>query len=70
MASNNGQVSGTLEPNTEVSNDRGAESSHVNGVLAAMADGHVVWVSNTVNPGVYFATFTRNGGEVVNSDDF
>jgi prepilin-type N-terminal cleavage/methylation domain-containing protein len=70
MASNNGNVSGTLEPNTEVSNDRGAESNHTNGIFAVMADGHVTWVGNSVNPTVYFAAFTRNGGEILNPDDF
>src|SRR5262249_27535490 len=70
MASNNGKISGVLEPNTEVSNDRGAESGHINGIFAAMADGHVTWVSNSVDPTAYSAAFTRNGGEIPTADDF
>jgi prepilin-type N-terminal cleavage/methylation domain-containing protein/prepilin-type processing-associated H-X9-DG protein len=53
-----------LLPNTEVSNDRGAEGPHQGGIYAVMCDGHVVWVSNSISPAVYFATFTRLGGEV------
>ena len=31
--------------------------------LKAMADGHVTWVSDTVNPTTYLAAFTRARGE-------
>ena len=34
------------------------------GVLAAMCDGSVVWVDNSINAAVYRALFTRAGGEV------
>jgi prepilin-type N-terminal cleavage/methylation domain-containing protein len=68
IASNNGKLSGVLPPNTEVGNDRGSESDHSGGIFAAMADGHVVWVSNNVNTTVYFYTFTRAGGEAVQLD--
>jgi prepilin-type N-terminal cleavage/methylation domain-containing protein len=56
-------------PNDETTNHRGPESDHPgNGVFAAMADGHVVWVPNSVDPVVYLAAFTRNGGEAVSID--
>jgi prepilin-type N-terminal cleavage/methylation domain-containing protein len=63
--STNGHVSGVWLPNDETSNHRGPESDHSpGGVFAAMADGHVTWVNNSVSPVVYLAAFTRAGGEV------
>jgi prepilin-type N-terminal cleavage/methylation domain-containing protein len=56
-------------PNDETSNHRGPESDHAgNGVYAALVDGHVTWVPNSVDPVVYLAAFTRNGNEVPNID--
>jgi prepilin-type N-terminal cleavage/methylation domain-containing protein len=55
-------------PNTTIPNHRGAHSAHPGGVLAALADGHVVWVSNSIHFPVYRALFTRAGGEVVPGD--
>jgi prepilin-type N-terminal cleavage/methylation domain-containing protein/prepilin-type processing-associated H-X9-DG protein len=68
MASNNGALSGVLPPNYEFDNDRGAESDHNGGLYVAFADGHVAWVPNSVNTTVWFALFTRNGGEVASPD--
>jgi prepilin-type N-terminal cleavage/methylation domain-containing protein/prepilin-type processing-associated H-X9-DG protein len=68
MASNNGALSGVLPPNTEIDNDRGAESDHQGGLFVAFADGHVAWVPNSVNTTVWYNSFTRNGGEVTQSD--
>jgi len=68
QGSNNGQLSGVLPPNTEIGNDRGAESDHAGGIFAAMADGHVVWVPNNVDTRVYFNCFTRDGGEATQPD--
>jgi prepilin-type N-terminal cleavage/methylation domain-containing protein/prepilin-type processing-associated H-X9-DG protein len=68
MGSNNGTLSGVLPPNTEIDNDRGAESDHQGGLFVAFADGHVAWVPNSVNTTVWFYCFTRNGGEVVSPD--
>src|SRR5262249_1025557 len=62
--STNGTVAGAWLPNDETSNHRGPESDHTNGIFAAMADGHVTWVSNSVTPSIYLAAFTRQGGEV------
>jgi hypothetical protein len=68
MASTNGKLDHVLPPNYEYDNDRGAESDHQGGLFAALGDGHVVWVSNSVNTTVWYSTFTRNGGEVVQPD--
>jgi prepilin-type N-terminal cleavage/methylation domain-containing protein/prepilin-type processing-associated H-X9-DG protein len=65
MASDNGSSNaGDMEaPNSEVDNKRGAESEHGDGIYVAMADGHVTFVTNSVNLLVYYNCFTRNGGE-------
>ena len=70
MGSNNGtcNAANVLLPNSEVQNNRGAESDHPGGILACMADGHVVWVPNAVNTTVYCNTFTKAGGEVTQPD--
>jgi prepilin-type N-terminal cleavage/methylation domain-containing protein len=67
--STNGTVAGAWLPDDEASNLRGPESLHSpGGVYAAMVDGHVTWVPNSVNPTVYFNAFTRAGGEVSGAD--
>jgi prepilin-type N-terminal cleavage/methylation domain-containing protein len=67
--STNGTIAGAWLPNDETGNHRGPESDHPpGGVFAALADGHVTWVANSVNPATYFAAFTRAGGEVPGSD--
>jgi prepilin-type N-terminal cleavage/methylation domain-containing protein len=68
IGATNGKVTGVWPPNDETPNHRGPESDHVGGVLAAMVDGHVTWVPNSVNPAVYLAAFTRDGGEVPGND--
>jgi prepilin-type N-terminal cleavage/methylation domain-containing protein len=68
IGSTNGTVAGAWPPNDETSNHRGPESDHVNGVFAAMADGHVQWVPNSVNIPMYLAAFTRAGGEALGID--
>jgi hypothetical protein len=64
MGSSNGALDGVLPPNLEVQNHRGAEGDHSGGILAVMADGHVIWVSNSVDTRAYYAAFSRAGGEV------
>jgi type II secretory pathway pseudopilin PulG len=64
--STNGTVAGAWLPNDETNNHRGPESDHTLGVFAAMVDGHVMWVPNSITPAVYLAAFTREGGEVGN----
>jgi prepilin-type N-terminal cleavage/methylation domain-containing protein len=68
IGSTNGTVAGAWLPNDETNNHRGPESDHFGGVFVAMVDGHVTWVSNSVNPAVYLAAFTRAGNEVGGSD--
>jgi prepilin-type N-terminal cleavage/methylation domain-containing protein/prepilin-type processing-associated H-X9-DG protein len=67
--STNGTVAGAWLPNDETNNHRGPEGPHTGGIYAAMADGHVLFVSNSVTPAVYLAAYTRNGGEVMGSLD-
>lgn len=50
-------------PNTTIFNTRSAQSSHLGGLNAAMVDGHVVWISNSIDFTVYKALFSRNGAE-------
>ncbi len=64
MGSSNGALSGVIPPNTAVSNLRGAQSDHAGrGVMAVMADGHTLWISNSVNTTAFYNAFTRDGGE-------
>jgi prepilin-type N-terminal cleavage/methylation domain-containing protein/prepilin-type processing-associated H-X9-DG protein len=63
MGSTNGKLTGVLPPNTDVYNERGAQSDHQGGVMVAMVDGHVMWVSNDINTTAWFNAFTRDGGE-------
>jgi prepilin-type N-terminal cleavage/methylation domain-containing protein len=66
--STNGKVSGAWVPDDEASNLRGPEGDHRGGVFAVMADGHVVFITDSVTPAIYLAAFTRAGGEVGASD--
>jgi prepilin-type N-terminal cleavage/methylation domain-containing protein len=70
MGSSNGTLANVLAPNTEIDNDRGAESDHNGGLFVAFADGHVGWISNGVDTRVWYNCFTRNGGEATTAADF
>jgi hypothetical protein len=48
-------------------NNRAPQSYHQGGVLAALADGHVVFVSRSINLATYRALFTRATGDLVGS---
>jgi prepilin-type N-terminal cleavage/methylation domain-containing protein/prepilin-type processing-associated H-X9-DG protein len=61
--STNGTVAGAWLPNDETSNHRGPEGPHFGGINVALADGHVTWVANNINPTIYLATYTRAGNE-------
>ncbi len=50
-------------PNTTISNTRATSSKHQFGVNGIMADGHLVWLPNSINFTVYRAMFSRNGDE-------
>jgi prepilin-type processing-associated H-X9-DG protein len=47
---------------------KAARSLHPSGVNALYCDGHVVFVKDTVNLGVWWAVSTRAGGEVISAD--
>jgi prepilin-type processing-associated H-X9-DG protein len=47
-----------------------ARSRHPGGVQSLLCDGHVQYVKNTINLGVWQALGSRNGGEVVSSDAY
>jgi hypothetical protein len=65
-----GYVTGDTPPNSTAFNNRAAHGVHTgDGVQGVMCDGHVVWVSNSVDyRNVYRPMFTRNGGETVSPD--
>jgi prepilin-type N-terminal cleavage/methylation domain-containing protein len=50
-------------PNWDFTNTRSARSAHRGGIQAVMADGHLVWISESINFAVYTAFFSRNGNE-------
>jgi len=68
MGSSNGKFDGVIAPNTEVDNLRGAASDYQGGLFVAFADGHVGWVNDRVDMTVWYACFTRNGGEPTQND--
>jgi prepilin-type processing-associated H-X9-DG protein len=47
-----------------------ARSKHPGGVNSLLGDGHVQWVKNTVNVGVWQALGSCNGGEVISADAY
>ena len=47
----------------------GAGSSHPGGFNVLFADGSVRFIGSSINPGVFRALVTRNGGEVINQDE-
>jgi prepilin-type processing-associated H-X9-DG protein len=46
-----------------------ADSDHPGGVNILMADGHVRFVKDGIQPRVWWALGTRAGGEIINGDD-
>ncbi|HWG41680.1 MAG TPA: DUF1559 domain-containing protein [Gemmataceae bacterium] len=60
-----GYVQGYSPPNSDVFNNRGPQSSHTGGVLAAMGDGHVTFITNSIVNSTYQALFTRTNGDIV-----
>jgi prepilin-type processing-associated H-X9-DG protein/prepilin-type N-terminal cleavage/methylation domain-containing protein len=59
------QPDGTPFPNNQWWNVYSFRSKHSGGVNFAMADGHVVFISDTINMDVYRALATYNGNEPV-----
>lgn len=60
-----GMVTASQPINWTVANSRAARGFHPNGINVAFADGHVQFITNSVNFATYSAMGTRNGGEVV-----
>ena len=52
-------------PNSTAFNNRAAHSGHIpGGVMAAMCDGRVIWLSDDIDfNNVYVSIFTRAGNE-------
>ncbi len=59
-----GFVFGADSPNSTRPNTRAATSAHPQGLNASFVDGHVSWISNSIDQRTYRALFTRAGGEV------
>jgi prepilin-type N-terminal cleavage/methylation domain-containing protein/prepilin-type processing-associated H-X9-DG protein len=55
-------------PNGGYSED--ANSAHPGGVNAAMADGSVRFIKNSIGQNIWWALGTRNGGEVISADQY
>jgi hypothetical protein len=60
-----GYVDGSAVPNSDVFNNRSAQSDHFGGAFGTMIDGHVVWIPNTVNATNYLNMFSINDGIAV-----
>ena len=64
-----GYVTGDTPPNSTAFNNRAAHGPHAGGgVMAAMGDGRVGFVVNSIDFTLYRALFTRNRGEVAEPD--
>ena len=63
-------MTGSQPPNWRTgiinSNSRSATSSHIGGVNVAFVDGHIQFITNSIDFATYMRMGTRNGGEVVN----
>lgn len=53
------------QPDNTSYNNRAAESHHVGGVQTVMCDGHLKFISDNIDNGVYQKLFTRNGNEPI-----
>ena len=56
-------------PNTDISL-MGAQSYHPGGVNVTLLDGSVKFVKDSINPAIWRAIATREGGEVVSADQW
>ncbi len=45
-------------------------SNHPGGVNLCMGDGHVQFIKNSINISAWWGLGTRNGGEVISSDQY
>jgi prepilin-type N-terminal cleavage/methylation domain-containing protein/prepilin-type processing-associated H-X9-DG protein len=60
-----GYVQGYTSPNSDAWNNRGPQGPHPGGVMVALGDGHIAFVTNGINASTYRALFTRAGGDQV-----
>jgi prepilin-type N-terminal cleavage/methylation domain-containing protein/prepilin-type processing-associated H-X9-DG protein len=65
-----GSYSGSVGNNTDESWSVPATSNHPGGVNVTMADGHVVFVKNSISKPVWWALSTKANGEVISSDSY
>jgi prepilin-type N-terminal cleavage/methylation domain-containing protein/prepilin-type processing-associated H-X9-DG protein len=56
---------GTYYSRTDWANNWGAKSQHVGGAMFAFGDGHITFLSDSIDMTTYRALGTMNGGEVV-----
>jgi prepilin-type processing-associated H-X9-DG protein len=59
-----------LDPDPEKPLPKFEGKNHPGGFNAAFGDGSVRFIKNSIDPVVLRALITRNGGEVINADDF
>lgn len=60
-----GYCQSTNAPNDTTSNTRDPQSFHIGGVQVVMCDGHVTFISNSIDFATYRAMYTPQGGEDV-----
>jgi prepilin-type N-terminal cleavage/methylation domain-containing protein/prepilin-type processing-associated H-X9-DG protein len=65
-----GFVYGTLPPNSTQINTRAAGSDHTAGINASFADGHVSYISNSIDITTYRALFTRDLADAIPSANY
>ena len=65
-----GSYSGSVSNNTDSSWSMPATSNHPGGVNVTMADGHVVFVKNSISRPTWWALSTKANGEVISSDSY
>ena len=53
-----------------MANFSNSDSYHPGGVNVLMADGHVSLIKNSINPNIWWALGTVNGGEVISGDSY
>jgi len=54
-------------PNTTFPNTRGASSNHTQGLSVAYVDGHIAWISNSIDIRTYQQMSSRAGGEAIST---
>jgi prepilin-type N-terminal cleavage/methylation domain-containing protein/prepilin-type processing-associated H-X9-DG protein len=57
-------------PNTTFPNTRGASSNHTAGLNVSFVDGHVAYITNSIDIRTYQALSSRAGGEVISNANY